>query len=633
MKIRQIPLSSDKGSSAKGWNTPLETSEYTTKKPDKSKKYGIFPGDFGCIMIDLDYGDGVKLVKRHRPIKVFPSLTKGHFHLWYKAGDYNLPKFNWEYGGSKGEVFQNTAFIAPHYYEKFWEWIGNLDLASHEALPLEFLEEINTKSFFSDSTGDYTPVVVDETFRKHTQRIKKGSLPRIYLSGNDTRHDAVYKRAAYYGEREDGRSYENFVRLLKDKESDRDKLKDSLREAERGWAAGETHTKSENESVLEEFSNVNQEAKRTEWLWRGVLGKGEITLLCGASDSGKGTFLKDLIVRACNRTDWYDKTDNLCDGNIWLDSENDQLETNLNPIFKHMGMDYSRFNFSKNLARMIQAPEGSKDYNTLELFAEKCPPSLVVVDRHFGGITGSTDDKVLEAYGKYDQFCKKYNCAILMVLHTNKASLDEFKSWFGAVKGFGTYTSFPRFAIHALERREEEERVTNFGMSKQHDIEANLPFGKGDESLRMVTHPTEITYDDGQKAYIKLPKIVVQKEGIDDLLEKMIKDKKENQKFDKLNLKSDRVIGAVKDYLSKKKIISLSELKEYITSREKIADREISPILNKDDSIMIKLVKELDEEHRDKFKDLHPNSCIVGMTQHFREMEDPWFDKMMDLIN
>ena len=161
-----------------------------------------------------------------------------------------------------------------------------------------------------------------------------------------------------------------------------------------------------------------------EWLWRGYIPLGLITLVVGQPGSGKSAFAQDLAHRLAQGKIFLDGSLIVeSSKTLWIDAEGAKgilgqrvKDWGMDPdqfILPHQGEIYGDFNLNPISRDLIES--------TLEEYA----PKLVVIDALTGIHSG--DEKVAkDMKGVLDQlqlWASKFNCAVIVVHHLNKGDV------------------------------------------------------------------------------------------------------------------------------------------------------------------------------------------------------------------
>jgi hypothetical protein len=185
------------------------------------------------------------------------------------------------------------------------------------------------------------------------------------------------------------------------------------------------------------FSFVTADTIKTappEWLWGGVLAKGELNAITGKPGVGK-SFHAMQIAAAITRDDGVLPSvpfrrdppremsfENVGPGNIVYLSGDDSVSKTVTPRLLKMGADLSRVVVPSShwLASFDEAAEYEK------MFEEK-KPALVVFDtfQHFFGGDMNAANKTTAALHNVLDLLRRYNTAGLVIMHPNKFSMTN----------------------------------------------------------------------------------------------------------------------------------------------------------------------------------------------------------------
>src|SRR5690606_14018755 len=86
-------------------------------------------------------------------------------------------------------------------------------------------------------------------------------------------------------------------------------------------------------------------AKPSQWLWRGWLPAGKLTILAGAAGTGKTTLALGLAAALTSISKWPDGTIPSQHGNVLIWSSEDSAEDTLVPRLIASGADMKRCHF------------------------------------------------------------------------------------------------------------------------------------------------------------------------------------------------------------------------------------------------------------------------------------------------
>ena len=190
-------------------------------------------------------------------------------------------------------------------------------------------------------------------------------------------------------------------------------------------------------AVIVNMANVKPE--RVDWLWRGRIAIGKLTLLAGDPGLGKSFVTMDVAARVTTGAPWPDDLDaaNKAGGVVLLSAEDDAADT-IRPRLDAAGADVSRVNHLQavrvrtnykaepdGLPRLVEVSfDLTRDLPQLESTIEKTPDCrLVVIDpisAYLGGIDSHNNTAVRGQLAPLAQLASKRRVAVLAVTHLNK---------------------------------------------------------------------------------------------------------------------------------------------------------------------------------------------------------------------
>jgi len=220
------------------------------------------------------------------------------------------------------------------------------------------------------------------------------------------------------------RSYpEGMIVSEREMERQRKKLFDTMKYTVRGVLG--------NDSIGVKLTEV--ETQPIEWLWRGRIPFGKITLLDG--DPGVGKSLLALTIAACVSTGrpMPDSTFGW-QGVVILITPEDSPEDTIKPRMEAVGCDPSQVHLLNTAisydAKTLDVSERpfslSQDLKDLEMAIIRNNAILVVIDPLMAvlgrNIDSSRDQNVREVLTPLAQLAERTNCAILIIRHLNKGN-------------------------------------------------------------------------------------------------------------------------------------------------------------------------------------------------------------------
>lgn len=226
--------------------------------------------------------------------------------------------------------------------------------------------------------------------------------------------------------------------------------------------------------------------KPVEWLWRGWIAKGFLTIIAGETGAGKSTILSDLVGRETTGRAWPGESEPRQPGQVlWLGSEDPLQEVTVPRLMaSRTRMEHVNFivtssqrgnltsvSLQEDLGSMMEALEAAREQNE--------PISLIVIDPVTSYLSGKVLRKVdmndagqirtvLEPWSK---LASLYNVAIVCVTHFAK---DTNRSMLNRVLGSGAFSALSR-AVIAITTLPEEAQEGNPYAKAMFLVKNNLP--------------------------------------------------------------------------------------------------------------------------------------------------------------
>jgi hypothetical protein len=169
------------------------------------------------------------------------------------------------------------------------------------------------------------------------------------------------------------------------------------------------------------------EAERVDFLWRGRIPKGKLTLIEGDPDNGKSALTTDLAARVSVGRPWPDGSSCERGGAVLLNAE-DGLADTIKPRLDAAGGDGSRVLALATVPdgdseRMLSIPE---DLAIIRQGIERVGAILVVVDPLMAFLSGDVnshrDQDVRRALAPLARLAEDTGAAVVVVRHLNKGS-------------------------------------------------------------------------------------------------------------------------------------------------------------------------------------------------------------------
>ena len=168
---------------------------------------------------------------------------------------------------------------------------------------------------------------------------------------------------------------------------------------------------------LDRFTLLSEvENERVEWLWRGRIPLGELTILDGDPGSSKSSFLLDLAARVSKGRDMPDGTPGIDGGVILLQAE-DSLTKTVRQRAENADADLSRIGaFTED---DIRIPENIPE---IERKVRKLAAKLIIVDPLFCFIDANAnkDQAIRRALNPLRRLAEQHSLAVVLVRHLTK---------------------------------------------------------------------------------------------------------------------------------------------------------------------------------------------------------------------
>lgn len=170
---------------------------------------------------------------------------------------------------------------------------------------------------------------------------------------------------------------------------------------------------------------ANVVAEPLNWLWRGRIPRGKLTIIDGDPGLGKSTLTLDIAARVSAGQPMPFATDadaSPCADVLLLCSEDAPSDT-LRPRLDAAGGDPARVHF---VDEALSLPDG---IDRLEVLLQRYDPDLLIIDPLMAflgkGIDSHRDQDVRRVLTPLARLAEKYGCAILLVRHLNKAGHNK----------------------------------------------------------------------------------------------------------------------------------------------------------------------------------------------------------------
>lgn len=178
--------------------------------------------------------------------------------------------------------------------------------------------------------------------------------------------------------------------------------------------------------VLVRLSDV-EPARAVEWLWRGYVPRGTLTIIEGDPGLGKSALTCDLAARVSTGASMPDGSPGVAGGVVILSAE-DSLSDTIRPRLEAAGADLARV-VALSAIRDTEGerlPELPLDLGGLERAVAESEAALVVIDplmAYLGSEVNSwRDQDVRRALAPLAALAERTGCAVVIVRHLNKAA-------------------------------------------------------------------------------------------------------------------------------------------------------------------------------------------------------------------
>jgi hypothetical protein len=163
------------------------------------------------------------------------------------------------------------------------------------------------------------------------------------------------------------------------------------------------------------------ENEEIDWLWKGFLAKGHMTLLDGAPGQGKSMVITDLIARFTTGREWPDGSPGGAPGRVLIIRPEDHLSSVVAPRLRAAGADESMIRLFGVEEDAVEFP---RDFEEAERAIREFRPDLVVIDP-LGMVMGTGTDAnrqedVVSILQPWRRLAEELDFAQLTARHTKK---------------------------------------------------------------------------------------------------------------------------------------------------------------------------------------------------------------------
>jgi putative DNA primase/helicase len=183
--------------------------------------------------------------------------------------------------------------------------------------------------------------------------------------------------------------------------------------------------------------------KPIQWLWRGYIPRGTLTLLEGPPKAGKSTVLTDLIARVTACLDMPDGSLPEMSGPVLLLSGEDSPEHVIVPRLRVAGASLNAVQIIRALdgnSRPRQFVIGAADVTRLEELIAETGAVLIVIDPlsiYLGNTDSHRESEVRQTLWHLSELAERTGCAAVGVRHWKKSRTGDALSQGGGSVGFG----------------------------------------------------------------------------------------------------------------------------------------------------------------------------------------------------
>jgi len=238
------------------------------------------------------------------------------------------------------------------------------------------------------------------------------------------------------------------------------------------------------------------EMKPVDWLWRGWLPKGKLTVLAGKGGTGKTTLA---LLIAATITTGSQFPDGLgCDeGNILIWSGEDAPEDTLAPRLKASGADLGRCFFIQGAVvdGEPRAFDPALDIPLLEDEVKKIGDvALLIVDPVVNAVQGDMNkaNEVRRCLQPLVDFGARNDCAVLGISHFKKGSAGSHAQ--ERVIGSQAFSALARMVLVAAQDEGKERRVLARAKSNIAPDHGGFEYSLDQTTIETDNGPIEATY-------------------------------------------------------------------------------------------------------------------------------------------
>lgn len=246
---------------------------------------------------------------------------------------------------------------------------------------------------------------------------------------------------------------------------------------------------------------ANVQTTAVQWVWKGRIPRGRITLLAGRPGDGKSFVTMEWAARITTGSPWPDGTP--CpQGSVIVVAGEDDLADTVRPRLDAHGADLRFVHALPGVTRVSPTGKATEvaftleDIDALERTLAKVPDCAMVIIDPIGSFLGGRvdahrDNQVRAVLSPLVAVAQRTNVAILLVAHVRKAEAafaDDL------VLGSRAFTGIARSVLHLLvDPDDDERRLLLPGKSNLRKPAAGLAFKIEGEPGKIVWEPEELS--------------------------------------------------------------------------------------------------------------------------------------------
>ena len=192
---------------------------------------------------------------------------------------------------------------------------------------------------------------------------------------------------------------------------------------------GSKGTDSDSEAIMRRLSDI--EPQQVEWLWRGVLAAGKLTLVSGHPGQGKSLITIDIAARVTTGRAFPGEQTTSTPGTVIALSAEDDAADTIRPRFDKAGGDATKFVVVEGTRRKGQESffDLGRDVGALERALDDNPDCRVVIvdpiSAYIGDVDAHKNAAVRQLLRPLADLAVRKRVAILLVDHRNKKDVGS----------------------------------------------------------------------------------------------------------------------------------------------------------------------------------------------------------------